>query len=304
MDKHNASCHWILLSKAKAEAAAAGKDPESVHLLVLAEDDFDKDSAFSRSTFDGDFDSLVPKEKDKTGGLSSSIHLVRGMPVMLRQNVDVRDGLVNGSCGTVVHWTKGGKVVFIKFGKVSGRTVGLETRRKHREYLAGPLEKDHRVVPIVKAEASFMSKKGNYQLRRLAFPLVPSWASTIHKAQGMSLQRVVIDLSSNTIPAASAYVALSRVTSLAGLFLIGFCAGAIKADAPAAMEMDRLRKAAMDLHMAACDCPKGDGLVCRVAESLNNYDGAGGKISVCTSSEHGKRLKVEKQVCFGRLPLH
>ncbi len=48
-------------------------------------------------------------------------------------------------------------------------------------------------------------------------PLIPGWALTIHKAQGLTLEDVRIDLGSGTFASGQLYVALSRATSLDGL---------------------------------------------------------------------------------------
>lgn len=51
------------------------------------------------------------------------------------------------------------------------------------------------------------------------FPLMPAWAVTIHKAQGLTLSRVAIDLGSGAFAAGQVYVALSRTQSIEGLSL-------------------------------------------------------------------------------------
>ena len=50
-------------------------------------------------------------------------------------------------------------------------------------------------------------------------PLVHGWAMTIHKAQGMSLDEVRVDLGDGAFASGQLYVALSRATSLEGLSL-------------------------------------------------------------------------------------
>jgi ATP-dependent DNA helicase PIF1 len=51
------------------------------------------------------------------------------------------------------------------------------------------------------------------------FPLRLAWAVTIHKSQGQTYERALIDMGARAFAPGQTYVALSRITTLDGLFL-------------------------------------------------------------------------------------
>ena len=86
----------------------------------------------------------------------------------------------------------------------------------YKDYKGPSIFKDHPTyVPIVPFEAMI-----DYKRYRNQIPLDLSFAITIHKSQGMTLKRAVIDLGkSENQSGGITFVALSRLKTFEGLFL-------------------------------------------------------------------------------------
>ena len=92
-------------------------------------------------------------------------------------------------------------------------------------------------VPISRQGATVCGSKAK------RFPLTLAWGCTIHKVQGQTLDRIVVCMSGNgTFMPGQAYVAMSLVKTLEGLFLLGFDVRSIRVNPAVVEEMSRLRQ--------------------------------------------------------------
>ena len=146
--------------------------------------------------------------------LQSHLQISKNARIMLTTNVNVSDGLSNGVLGTVVDIIKGRQPlnqpesIIVKF---DNDNVGRNLRQNNPARLG----KD---VVIIKPHTEQFRYQG-LSITRHQYPLKLAWACTIHKTQGMTLAAAAISLR-HTFLAGMAYVALSRVSSLSGLYLV------------------------------------------------------------------------------------
>jgi len=120
-----------------------------------------------------------------------TLRLKEGAKVMFVKN-NFEEGYVNGTLGVVLKCDRGE----IEVRTVSGRVIN------------------------VPPESWQVEEEGRLLGKICQYPLRLAWAITVHKSQGMSLDSAEVDLS-QSFEEGMGYVALSRVRSLAGLYLKG-----------------------------------------------------------------------------------
>ncbi|OTB06100.1 hypothetical protein M426DRAFT_118288 [Hypoxylon sp. CI-4A] len=157
------------------------------------------------------------------------VQLKRGMLVVLLVNLDLAAGLCNGSQGVI--WG---------FEAHDPNDLPLFPTKPYGSIKSDHIKRfimdsgvSHKVWPIVRFHNGQMrtiyahcsiNEQGDKQpyslLIRTQIPLAPAWAMTIHKSQGLTLDRAIVDLS-KAFESGQVYVALSRVRELRGLKIEG-----------------------------------------------------------------------------------
>lgn len=155
----------------------------------------------------GDVETYLPPDKRR---VKDRLELALTARVMLVVNLDLGKGLANGSMGSVVDFDESDFPI-VKFDTILNPITIFPFTWEVRQEENGETLAVFRQIPL--------------QL---------SWSITIHKAQGMTLEKARISLS-NVFAYGQAYTALSRVTTSDGLFLTApFDPSVVKAD-PAAL---------------------------------------------------------------------
>ena len=168
----------------------------------------------------------------------------QGARVMLTTNINIEDRLINGQMRTVKH-------IEIKENEV--RTIYLELDDKCTGQIrmsgSDVIAKNNKWVPVKREETSIYLtkyKSTSPTIKRTQFPLVLSWACTVHKVQGLSLTSAVVSFDlekQKSFNEGQMYVALSRVTSVDNLFPIGkYDCNVFKDNESAVVEYSRLRE--------------------------------------------------------------
>lgn len=129
--------------------------------------------------------------------------LKEGARIMMVRN-DKQKRWVNGSLGTVTRLSP--LSVWVELDDAfDGGTGPYEVKKESWENM--------RYVWNAEAAQIEAEEAGSYT----QLPIMPAWAITIHKAQGLTLENVRVDLKSGAFVSGQAYVALSRARSLEGL---------------------------------------------------------------------------------------
>jgi ATP-dependent DNA helicase PIF1 len=125
--------------------------------------------------------------------MPTRLELKIGARVMLTINMDYKKGLVNDCVGTVI--------------SVSETDVEC----------AFVNQADNMPVHVVLKRTTAYTYLYNHKVSRVQFPLMLAWYVTVHKAQGLTLNKVIVEDVDKFFDYGHLYVALSRVRNSADL---------------------------------------------------------------------------------------
>lgn len=127
-----------------------------------------------------------------------SLKLKVGAQVMMIKNTYQKEGIINGSLGIVRNFSPKKFYPLVEFANGKILTIAPE------EWVIEKYDEEKKIVTM---------EAGTNQI-----PLILAWAMTIHKSQGLTLDKISCDLSDVFSPG-QAYVALSRARTLEGIFI-------------------------------------------------------------------------------------
>lgn len=139
------------------------------------------------------FDIMTWEMFDKCCKAPAALDLKEGCKVMLLKNLNFNKGLINGATGTVLELDD--ESILVKF--------------------------DNGVEEIIPKHTFEAYRDGEVVVSREQYPLRLAYGITIHKSQGMTLDKLIVDCN-RIFECGQVYVALSRIKTLDGLYLKSF----------------------------------------------------------------------------------
>lgn len=128
-------------------------------------------------------------------GIPNTLKLAIGAHIILTWNIDITNGLVNGSQGIIINFDDNNNPIIKFINKKKPLTI----------------------IPF-----EYTNDLENEKISIFQLPLKLAWALSIHKVQGHNLDCALMDLGCNIFECGQIYVALSRIKSLKGVFLSSF----------------------------------------------------------------------------------
>ena len=184
----------------------------------------------------------IPNDPRKTKQIISNLQLALGERTEIAINIRTDDGMTNGA-GNIVkkiqlnQRDKPSQIIWVQFDHAD---VGQKTRHENRQLYVQGIERTW--TPIKPITTQFaVGRNRTAQVVRKQFPLRPAAAKTIHRSQGDTEQKIVVNFNTRRAIPHIHYVGLSRVTTIEGLYITDLCEQKIAVNPHVKTEMESLR---------------------------------------------------------------
>lgn len=178
---------------------------------------------------------------EDSAGLLDEVTLCVGAEIMVRLNIDVRDGIFNGMRGVImqIDWPGGDAPLQRSVFDRMPETVWVHPHDQRSGQNARSLIiNNKRCIAISPQTREF--PRGGMTQERTQLPFAIAFAVTVHKSQSLTLDNSVIDIGESIFQAGMSYTALSRVRSLDHVIISRFSVEKIKVAASVVQEYERL----------------------------------------------------------------
>ena len=170
--------------------------------------------------------SLKKTKRKDTNQMPYELYLKRNAKYMITSNIDINDGLVNGSNGTlreIVKDSETNSYAVLLWFHFPDPDIGRALRNKYNRKHPDPIPGIDRLnwTPMPAQQMTFRIRKTcRWRVERTQYQLVECEAITVHKSQGQTILAVAYNLIQN-LQKQFLYVALTRVQRLDDLYLYG-----------------------------------------------------------------------------------
>jgi ATP-dependent DNA helicase PIF1 len=168
---------------------------------------------------------VYKKDYDNIFTCPKILNLKINCRVMLLINLNIEEGLVNGSVGIIKN--------FIEDNSGNIDKIEIFFTNINKTYII--------------QKHNFIYEDNDIIVSRFQFPLILSYSNTIHKLQGSTVYKIVIDIGDKIFENGQTYVALSRCKDIKGLFIKNLSINKIKTNIDCIKFEDNLLKNCFEL---------------------------------------------------------
>ena len=140
--------------------------------------------------------SRFPQDPTQTANLHHSLDIAVNMIYDLTINVNTEDGLANGATCVLknIDYRRAGtlrpSILWVQFDDPQ---IGVQRRLQYKKLYNESINENW--TPVFDVERTFIyGRARKATIQRIQFPLVPAAGRFVHRAQGSTLDKVVIDL--------------------------------------------------------------------------------------------------------------